>query len=184
MGLAAAAAVLVTLGLSGLNVLPAKAGSTFTKSWFSMEYGMCLGVLGGNITPLQPVVQAPCDGSANQSWQIQTVQPQGIPGGNWTQIQNSANLGYCLGVYAAETADGSNLVIYPCNGHPDQSWYFFQVVPGTRGASDGCFTIENFNAIPKVIGILGASPQPLAQAVIWDNLTPSHTDQIFCPTPV
>jgi hypothetical protein len=181
--LAAGAVGLATLGLTGLTPLPAKASSTFTSRWFSMGTGECLGVYAANMTDGTAIVQAPCDGTPNQTWITTSYEPNGAPGGSFTLMQNSQDPSKCLGVYGAATNDGANLVIWDClTGHADQSWYFYQVVQGTRGNPWGCFTIENGNAIPKVIGILGGnSAPPLTQAVLWDNLTPSHTDQIFCP---
>jgi hypothetical protein len=83
-----------------------------------------------------------------------------------------------LGVLASATDDGANLVIWDCNGNSDQNWIFQNDVPVSRGIPFGCWNIENQNAAPKVLGIIGASQSDGAQAVIWDNL--SHPDQEFC----
>jgi hypothetical protein len=170
-------AALVLIG--GLTQPPAKAASTFTKSWFSVGSGKCLGVLGGNMTNGTPVVQWSCNSHPDQMWEIQTV--SSIPGGNWTQIQNAENPSKCLGVLGSATSNGSNLVIWDCNGNTDQNWLFQLAVAPSRGIPFGCFNIENQNAAPRIIGVLGASASDGAQAVLWDNL--SHPDQTWCPTP-
>lgn len=177
LGLAAIALV------GGLTQLPAKASATFEKNWFSDGTGKCLGVLGGNMTNGTPIVQWTCNGNPDQMWIIQTVNPGGIPGGNFTQIQNSQDPSKCLGVLGSATSDGSSLVIWDCNGSGDQNWLFQQAIPASRGVPFGCFNIANGHAFPKVIGILGAATSDGAQAVIWDNLGASHPDQIFCPSP-
>jgi hypothetical protein len=153
-----------------------------TTSWASMGAGKCLGVRAADMTNGTPIVQWQCDGTPNQSWEIETVQNFMIPGGNWTQIRNSQDPSKCLGVQAAATNDGANLVIWDCNSSWDQQWTFVQDVAPTRGIPSGCFNIENANAFPKVIGIFAASGADGAQAVIWDNLGSTHPDQTFCPT--
>jgi hypothetical protein len=77
--------------------------------------------------------------------------------------------------------NGSNLVIWDCNGNTDQNWLFQLAITPSRGIPFGCFNIENQNAAPKIIGVLGASGSDGAQTVLWDNLT--HPDQIWCPSP-
>ena len=147
---------LATIALAGgMTQLPAKASATFEKNWFSDGTGKCLGVLGGNMTNGTPIVQWTCNGNPDQMWIIQTVNPGGIPGGNFTQIQNYQDPSKCLGVLGS----------------------------ASRGVPFGCFNIANAHAFPKVIGILGAATSDGAQAVIWDNLGASHPDQIFCPSP-
>jgi hypothetical protein len=46
--------------------------------------------------------------------------------------------------------------------------------------SFGCYNIENFNAAPKVIGVLGANPSNGTQTVLWD-FESTHPDQYRCP---
>lgn len=179
---AAAVATLVLAG--GLSQLPANATGTLEKNWFSMGSGKCLGVLGANMANNTPVVQWTCNGNEDQMWEINTVQPLGIPGTNFTEIENMQDPSKCLGVLDSGVTDGSSLVIRDCDSNIDQIWLFVQVVPASRGVPFGCFNIENYSAMPKVIGILGASTSDGAQAVLWDDLGSTHPDQIFCPSPV
>ena len=176
----AAAAVATGLSLSALTTLPAKADGP-AKTWTSQGSGKCLGVLGGNMTNGTPVVQWTCNGHPDQSWFITTSSPSGVPDGQPTTIRNSANPSKCLGVFASATNDGANLVIWDCNGNLDQSWVFENVFPVSNQIPFGCWTIENQNALPLVVGILNASQSDGAQAVIWDNIErDGHPDQRFC----
>lgn len=176
MAFASAAAVGAVVGLSGLAPLPANAGTIFISTWVnSTTLGTgstheCLGVLNGDMTNGTPVVSFTCNGHPDQTWEITNP-----PGRNTTSIRNSQDPGKCLGVLASGTSNGANLVIWDCNGSADQNWDF-------RGAF-GCFTIQNQNAAPKVVGILGGNVTDFGQAVIWDNLSGfvGHGDQIWCP---
>lgn len=176
----ACAAVATALSLSALTILPAKADGP-AKTWTSWGSGKCLGVRNGDMTNGTPVVQWTCNGHPDQSWFITTSSPFGVPDGQPTTIRNSVNPSKCLGVTSSATNDGANLVIWDCNGNLDQSWVFENVFPVSRGVPFGCWTIENQNALPLVIGIQNASQSDGAQAVIWDNIeNTGHTDQEFC----
>jgi hypothetical protein len=176
----ACAAVATALSLGTLTVPPAKADGP-AKTWISQGAGKCLGVLAGNMTNGTPVVQWACNGSSDQSWVIQTGSQFGVPDGQPTTIRNSKNLNKCLGVLASATNDGANLVIWDCNSNSlDQQWVFENVVAPSRGIPFGCWSIENQNALAKVVGILAGSKSDGAQAVIWDNIGPASPDQEFC----
>ncbi len=174
------AAVLTALGLTGLAPMSVKASPTFTSTWVDGPTALngppleCLGVLGGNMTNGTPVVTWTCNGHADQTWVI-----NGVPGQSQTTIRNSQNPNKCLGVLAAATSDGSSLVIWDCNGKPDQEW---GLIPynNQRNGPFGCFTIQNFNASSKVMGVLGGNPTDGAQAVLWDPIM-GHLDQAWCP---
>jgi hypothetical protein len=178
--LTCAVAALTALAMTGLTPVSARASTTFTAVWWNAQMEQeCLGVLGGDMTNGTAVVAWPCIDHPDQKWEIQTT--QGVPGGSiWGQIRNFQNPDKCLGVLASTTFDGSRLVIWDCNGHTDQYW-FFQPAGSSITGPDGCFNIENYNAFPKVIGILNADPTPGAQTVIWDILA-GHHDQAWCPT--
>jgi hypothetical protein len=177
----AAAAVLTMLALTGLTPLPAKADPfTFTGSWGNLNALKCLGVLNGDMTPGTAAVQWTCDNSSNQSWILQT--PGGLTNSFVTTMENSADPSKCLGVLGGATTDGSNLVIWGCNGSPDQAWWFQQVTAPNVTFPFGCYSIVNVKANPKVLGILGANPSNFGQAVIWDPI-PGHPDQVWCPGP-
>ena len=176
----ACTAVLTALALTLLTGMTANASTSFLGYWVNNSAGKCLGVLAANMTNGTPVVQWGCDGTPNQDWIIAT--PNGFPGNDiQTQIRNAQNSTKCLGVFNSETGDGANLVIWDCNGSADQEWFLQQVVAPGGSNPDGCYTIANVNAFPKVLGIFDANPANGAQAVIWDNL--GHPDQIWCPSP-
>ena len=75
------------------------------------------------------------------------------------------------------TADGSSLVISDCNSNADQLWAI-EPWDGSGSNLSGCFNILNFNAYPKILGVLGGNPTDGAQAVIGDPL--GHLDQVWC----
>ena len=176
----AAVATALSLGaLTTLTTLPAKADGP-AKTWISQGAGKCLGVLAGNMTNGTAVVQWACNGSPDQKWVISTGSQAGVPDGQPTTIRNSKNQSKCLGVNASATNDGANLVIWDCNGSLDQQWVFENVVAPSRGIPFGCWSIENQNALAKVVGILAGSKSDGAQAVVWDNIGPAAPDQEFC----
>jgi hypothetical protein len=183
MALAGSVAIAAVVGLSGLAPLPAKADPIFISTWVDAPTvgtgspGECLGVVNGNMTNGTHVVSWTCNGHPDQTWEI-----SGSPGGNTTTIRNSQNTSKCLGVQGSATSDGSILVIWDCNGNTDQNWTFQPWMADNRNGPFGCFTIQNQNAAPKVLGILGGNPTDGAQAVIWDRLTGlGHHDQVWCP---
>ena len=178
----AGAAVATALSLGALTTAssPAKADGP-AKTWVNQGSGKCLGVQNGDMTNGTPVVQWTCNGHPDQSWFISTSSSSGVPDGQPTTIRNSTNPSKCLGVTASLTNDGANLVIWDClQGDLDQQWVFENVVPPSRGIPFGCWSIENQNALAKVVGISGASKSDGAQAVIWDNLANTNPDQEFC----
>lgn len=180
-------AALATFGLTALAPLSAKAlsVSTYSSVWMdgptvgTGSAGECLGVLGGNMTNGTPIVTWTCNGHPDQTWEIQVV--NGSPGGPiWTQIVDSQDPSKCLGVLSSATTDGSQLVIWDCNGNADQYWTFVPWPVDNRNGPFGCYNIVNFNADPKVLGVLGGTPSDGAQTVIWD-LETTHLDQVWCP---
>lgn len=175
----AGAAVATALSLGALITQPAKADGP-AKTWISQGAGKCLGVLGGNMTNGTAVVQWTCNGNPDQKWVITTSSSTGVPDGQPTTIRNSQNQSKCLGVNASATNDGAKLVIWDCNGSLDQQWVFENVVAPSSGNQFGCWSIENQNALAKVVGILAGSKSDGAQAVIWDNIGPAAPDQEFC----
>jgi hypothetical protein len=81
------------------------------------------------------------------SWVVDTLD------GGWTTIRNSANQNKCLGVLNSGTADGSQLVIWDCNGSNDQKWSFnldMQYMDANGNIyhwwNSGCYAIINYNA--------------------------------------
>jgi hypothetical protein len=178
----ACAVALGALALTGVAPAPAKADNTFTSVWSDEALpGMCLGVLGGNMANGTPVVTWACNGHPDQQWQITTY--GGTPGStsnftSYTMLRNAQDPSKCLGVLGSATANGSNLVIWDCDGTTDQNWLFFQE------DAYGCYAVQDLTPWPviEVMGVLGGNPSNGSQAVIWDFL-PTHLDQFWCPVP-
>jgi galactose oxidase len=183
--IAVTVAVVAALAMTGVNSLPAKADGTFISQWFTQGTGDCLGVYGGNMTNGTPVVQWPCNGNPDQTWEIQTVNGPPMNDGytlTWTQVVNYQDPSKCLGVLGGAIGDGAPLVIWDCNGHTDQRWLFSVMLTPTPGVPDGCYSVTDRNTWTKVVGVFGASTAPGAQVVLWDGFTPPHPDQVWCST--
>ncbi|WP_034086703.1 RICIN domain-containing protein [Streptacidiphilus albus] len=69
-----------------------------------------------NSTDFYSATQQPCNGSSSQEWYSR----QGAHG---VQIVNAGN-GTCLDVAGNNTADGTPIGTYQCNGQPNQEWNF------------------------------------------------------------
>jgi hypothetical protein len=176
----AGAAVATALSLGALTMQPARATDSPPKTWVSQGAHKCLGVLNRDMTNSTAIVQWACDGTPNQQWIISTSNANGMPDGQPTTIRNNQDHSKCLGVLASATNDGAKLVIWDCISHLDQQWVFENVSAPSAANPLGCWSIENQNALAKVVGILAASPIDGAQAVIWDNLANTNPDQVFC----
>ena len=178
----ACAAVATAVSLGTLTMQPAKAGDSPPKTWVSQGAQKCLGVKGADMTNGTAIVQWTCiPGHPDQSWVISTSNANGMPDGQPTTLRNSQDQSKCLGVQSGATDDGSNLVIWDClNNDLDQQWVFENVTAPTSTHPLGCWSIENQNALAKVVGISAASQQDGAQGVIWDNLANTNPDQVFC----
>lgn len=110
----------------------------------------------------------------------------------WTQVRNGQDLNKCLGVLGGATAPGSQLVIWDCNGNPDQNWFF----KSDFTDSPGCYYVVNYNAssppgslvydpndpalyTPFVMGVWGGQTAPGIETVVWP-FEPTHPDQFWC----
>lgn len=69
-----------------------------------------------NSTDFYSTTQQPCNGSASQQWYTRQA-PHGV------QIVNAGN-NTCLDVAGNNTADGTPIGTYQCNGRPNQEWNF------------------------------------------------------------
>jgi Ricin-type beta-trefoil lectin domain len=111
--------------------LPWKPGTSLRnlsgEEGFITNYGAakrCLGTLNGATANLTPVILRACKAAnTDQIWLPVSAAAWGHPGG-WVLENSKAGLGSCLGVRSGSTAGSAPLVVYTCNGHPDQVWYY------------------------------------------------------------
>ena len=68
----------------------------------------------------------------------------------------------CLGVLNGDMTNGTPVVSFTCNGHPDQSWEINNP-PGSNTTS-----IHNFQNPGKCLGVLASGTSNGSQLVIWD----------------
>jgi Ricin-type beta-trefoil lectin domain-like len=79
---------------------------------------------------------------------------------NATVWKNYANENYCLGASGGSMTNGTNLIIWSCNGNLDQSW--------TDVSVGGSYVqIENNKDTSKCAGVSGGSISNGAQLIIW-----------------
>jgi len=178
----ACATVLTALAVTMLTTMTAKANPAFFEIHLvNTNANKCLGVFAGNMTNGTPAVQWSCNNHLDQLWLVESATGVFPNTHIETQIRDVQDDNKCLGVFNRATGDGANVVIWDCNGSTDQEWDLLQVIAPSASNPDGCYTIVNDNAYPKVLGILDANPADGAQAVIWDNL--GHPDQVWCAIP-
>jgi hypothetical protein len=81
---------------------------------------MCLGVTGGLTNPGTEVVQATCDGTLNQLWQL-------VPKGSDYYNVLPKHSDQCLGILSASLDYGAKVVQAVCDETPNQRWEFISV---------------------------------------------------------
>lgn len=90
----------------------------------------------------------------------------------------SQGSGKCLGVLGGNMANGTPVVQWACNGHPDQQWIITTTAP--FGLPDGQpTTIRNFENPAKCLGVLASATNDGANLVIWDCNGSMDQDWIF-----
>jgi hypothetical protein len=90
-----------------------------------------------------------------------------LPTFTWQDLNSSK----CLGVSGGNMTNGTPIVQFTCNGHPDQQW-------GVIPLNDGNFyQFRNGANNNKCLGVPGGSTNSDVQLVIWDCL--SHPDQFW-----
>ncbi|MCT9007181.1 ricin-type beta-trefoil lectin domain protein [Streptomyces rhizosphaerihabitans] len=151
------AAKSVTINWGGQHAtysLPGKTSATFTWSGtqsgggsrsgaFVGLAGKCLDVAGGSSANGTAVQLYDCNGSAAQSW---TVQSDG----------SVRSLGKCLDVTSGSTADGAKVQLYDCNGTAAQQWSY------NSATGDVVNTAAN-----KCLDVTDNSSANAARAQIW-----------------
>jgi len=81
--------------------------------------------------------------------------------------------GECLGVLGGNMTNGTAVVVWTCNGHPDQTWEIINGFPG----SGGFMQIHNSQDPSKCLGVLGSATSDGSNLVIWD--CNNHSDQLW-----
>jgi hypothetical protein len=76
----------------------------------------------------------------------------------------------CLGIANGGTTDGTDAVLYGCNGSGNQSWTFIPSCIGTF--------CQMTNSSGKCLGVSGGSTSPNANLVLWGCIS-SHDDQYW-----
>jgi Ricin-type beta-trefoil lectin domain len=83
----------------------------------------CLGTLNGGTSNSTKVVSKACNtANTDEIWTTVNATNFGYAGG-WVLENGKTGNQRCLGVPGGSTAGSVQLVIYDCNGHPDQVWW-------------------------------------------------------------
>jgi hypothetical protein len=159
-------------------VVPASAAIPPSGSrliWPNLDTGFCLGVQAGNVTNGTPIIVWDCNGNADQTWTVESVNGDGSAP---FLLRNGVNRNKCLSVAGQRTDNGAPLVIWDCKpfGWRDQRWI---LVDGYLAPS--CTNIYNENSVSAVIGVQGGSTQRGARVILWRWL--GHANQEWCGQP-
>jgi Ricin-type beta-trefoil lectin domain-like len=95
----------------------------------------------------------------NTAWQEWTW------GGGAAGTVNVLANGECMGVLGGTSKVGEHIVQWPCNGHPDQSWYAVQVNPDDSSPNPET-RLVNANSW-MCAGVVGNSTTPGSYLVQW-----------------
>ena len=92
---------------------------------------------------------------------------------------NSMCLGVQNGTTNQSTTEGTPLIVWPCDGHPDQTWSIVQASE-CGFTAPGCYVFVNDNS-GQVMGVAGGNKTVThgAQVVQWPLGT--SYDQVWCP---
>jgi hypothetical protein len=123
---------------------------------------LCLGITGGDSNA--PAVQWTCDaGHPDQEWY------EGAEYGTtgFYQLKNATGSGQCLGVAAASTAEGAQVVGWDClPSHLDQYWY--PLASCGDGAYEAWLNLGAWTAGKEyVFGVTGNSNAVGAPVILW-----------------
>lgn len=105
-----------------------------------------------------------------------TILPAKADGPAKTWISQGA--GKCLGVQGGNMTNGTPVMQWTCNGHPDQQWLITTSSP--FGVPDGqVTTLRNFENPFKCLGVTSSATNDGANLVIWDCNGNSDQNWIF-----
>ncbi len=93
------------------------AGLSQTASVMNLHTQKCLQAASGSNPSTASILQAPCNGSNNQLWDLVAV-------GNGYYELVSRGSGRCLDVEGKHAAQNYDLVQWPCDSSPSQHWRF------------------------------------------------------------
>jgi hypothetical protein len=96
----------------------------------------------------------------------------------WTEgpTAGTGSPGECLGVQGGDMTNGTPIVIWTCNGHPDQTW---DIVGGSGGS--GFVQLRNSQNTNKCLGVQAAATANGSKLVIWDCNASSDQEWAFVP---
>lgn len=159
-------AIMAVVGLAGVQSAAAQTPGgdktvevLGTYTWANSVSGKCLAVSGGVMANGTPVIQWPCNGNPDQSWEVNDIS-QGNT--DYQLFRSGKNRAFCLAVPGSSTAPNTQLIIWNCNGNPDQYWDPIYVST-SRG---GRWVMENF-ATEQVAAVAGSSTADGARVVQW-----------------
>jgi hypothetical protein len=113
---------------------------------------------GNRTTPGNPIVQWVANGTGAQRWVFNNVGV--VPSGNYNiALEGGPN---CATVSGGGTANGTRIVIQPCNGGAAQSWRAVSV------SGTGRFTLRPANSPNRCLDVPGGSSADGVQLQIWD----------------
>jgi hypothetical protein len=92
----------------------------------------------------------------------------------------------CLGVAGGSTNQGAGLIIWHCNGNPDQKWNLI-TAESLQAPFPGCFVFSDGES-GQVMGVSGGNVQNGTRVIQWplfvgvpNQPTGWHSDQFWCP---
>jgi hypothetical protein len=89
------------------------------------------------------------------------------PTTNVPQIWQNRETGYCLGVAGGRMVSGTPIIVWPCNGNPDQAWI---TVPNPDPNYGYLRRLKNVADPTKCLSVAAASWRDGARMIIWDCL--------------
>jgi len=146
---AAVVSVLVAAAPAG-GAPPLASGAFYTLS--ARHSGQCLDVQGASPADGAPVIQWPCHGNGNQTWQLVAAD------GAFFRLV-AQHSGKCLDVAGASLADGARVIQWTCHGLDNQLWRI-----DARG--DGSHTLIAKGS-GKCLDVFGASLAGGSELILW-----------------
>ena len=88
--------------------------------------------------------------------------------------KNYNNENFCLGVAAGNVTNGTNLIVWDCDGHPNQSWT-------THNVGGNYVELQDSVNTNKCAGLSGGNISWGTPLIIWDCLGATDQDQSWEP---
>jgi hypothetical protein len=157
------AAITVGVMMAVTLAVPAEA-ATYWRLQVGFN-GRCLGIAGGWPQAGTPAVLWDCNSNSDQYWRVGNAWPTG---GGWYELRNRSDPSMCLGVSGGAWEPRARLVSWPCNGHPDQFWNWYDPVNTPRWTS--YLRVRNLHSLYYITTTGGANGDPIVQDW-WDEST-------------